>query len=347
MAEDVQDLLDEDFEEKEEQSSKAESSKNKEGKTEGKEEEIKQLDTSPEKIDKTKDVLWLREIRKEDTNVAGGKGANLGEMFAADFPVPDGFVITAQAFKEFFAKIKKQMLNITASIEYNNTQDLEAKAKLIREIVIETHMPEHLEDGIRKAYEELNKDKTGSGLFRISEPTFVAVRSSATAEDAGDTSFAGQQETFLNMKGINQVLEAVKKCWASLYTARSLFYRYQNHMSEEDMLIAVVVQKMVNSEKSGVMFTSNPMNNNKNQLVIEAVFGLGEGIVLGAVEPDHFVIDKETEQVLEKRIGLKKLAYTRDSSGKTIKKQLHDAFIEKEVLYAHELKALIRAAKNI
>jgi pyruvate,water dikinase len=104
---------------------------------------------------------------------------------------------------------------------------------------------------------------------------------------------------------------------------------------------------MVNSEKSGVMFTSNPLNNNKKQIVIEAVFGLGEGIVLGMIEPDHFVVDKDTEQVLEKRIGMKKLAYTRDSSGKTVKKQLHEAFIEKEVLYTHELKDLIKTAKKI
>jgi pyruvate,water dikinase len=335
----VQELINESFEEEEMYDKK----KAEEEKT--KEEEVKPV--SHESVDKSKNILWLREIRKEDTNIVGGKGANLGEMFSADFPVPDAYVITAQAFKEFFSKIRSQVLSIISSIEFNNTPDLEAKAKKIRDLVVETDMPEYLEEDIKNSYIELSKDKSGSGLFRISEPVFVAVRSSATAEDMADASFAGQQETFLNMKGVEQVLDAVKKCWASLYTARSLFYRYNNHISEEDILIAVVVQKMVNSEKAGVMFTINPLTNNKNQLVIEAVFGLGEGIVLGMIEPDHFVVDKNTEQVLEKRIGMKKLAYTRDSSGKTVKKQLHDAFVEKEVLYPHELKALIREAKKI
>ncbi len=335
---DIQELINESFEEEERHEEKGDEAR-------GSDEEVKPV--SPESIDKAKNILWFREIRKEDSETVGGKGANLGEMFSADFPVPEGFVITAGAFKDFYSKIKIQVFSIINSIEFNNTQDLDEKAKRIRELVIESHMPEYLDEDIRKAYTELGKDKSGSGLFRLSEPVFVAVRSSATAEDMADASFAGQGETFLNTKGIDQVLENVKKCWASLYTARSLFYRYQNHIKEEDILIAVVIQKMVNSEKSGVMFTINPLTNNKNQIVIEAVFGLGEGIVSGSIEPDHFVIDKETEQIIEKRIGLKKIAYTRDSSGKTIQKQLHDAFVEKEVLYPFELKELIKMAKKI
>jgi len=280
MSEEIQDLLDEECEDETEEA------------IEKKEENKKQEKLEP--VSESKNLLWLRQIHKEDVPIVGGKGASLGEMFNADFPVPDAFVITAQAFKEFFSIIRDQILGIISTIEFNNTQDLEEKAKKIREIVVNAEMPEYISDDIKKAYEQLGKDKTGSGLFRISEPVFVAVRSSATAEDTGDTSFAGQQETFLNMKGIDQVLEAVKKCWASLYTARSLFYRYNNHIKEEDMLIAVVVQKMVNSEKAGVMFTSNPLTNNREELVIEAVFGLGEGIVLGMIEPDHFVVDKKT-----------------------------------------------------
>jgi len=338
MSEEIKDLLDENCEESEEETLQSDDSSN----------ESENNNTSKLKeIPSSKNVLWLSQIHKEDVPIVGGKGASLGEMFNADFPVPDAFVITAQAFKEFLSRIKSQVLSIISTIEFNNTQDLEEKARKIREIVVQAEMPEYLSEEITKAYEHIGKDKTGSGLFRISEPIFVAVRSSATAEDTGDTSFAGQQETFLNMKGIDQVLEAVKKCWASLYTARSLFYRYNNHINEEDMLIAVVVQKMVNSEKAGVMFTSNPLNNNRDEIIIEAVFGLGEGIVLGMIEPDNYAINKETEQIKEKRIGQKKLAYTRDSSGKTIKKQLHEAFIEKEVLYSHELKTLIKEAKKI
>ncbi len=296
-----------------------------------------------------KNVMWLREISKEDTPLVGGKGANLGEMFNADFQVPDAFVLTSSAFREFLniTNLKQEILDIIKSIKFEDTQDLEEKAKKIREKIINSEMPPEFEREILRGYEKLSSRNLNEHMIRVKDSCFVAVRSSATAEDLEETSFAGQNETFVNMKGNEQVIEAIKKCWASLYTARSIYYRNKNNIKEDSILIAVIIQKMVNSEKSGVMFTTNPLTNDPNQLVIEAVFGLGDGIVSGAIEPDHFLIDKKTEQVLEKRIGKKKIAITRDSSGKTIKQQLHDAFMDKEVLYIHELKELIRVAKKL
>lgn len=322
-------------------------------------EEVKDLKEEAEKTEQkeqmltdSRKILWLREITKKDVPSVGGKGANLGEMFHGEFPVPNAFVITSGAFKEFLylTHLKPQILSMIETIDFDNSADVEEKAAKIREMVKSSEIPEDLQEAIVLNYEKLSKGEVPGGssnLFRIQEPIFVAVRSSATAEDLADTSFAGQQETFLNMKGKDQVLEAVKKCWASLYTGRSIYYRHKNKISEDTILIAVVVQKMMNSEKSGVMFTANPLTNNKQELVIEAVFGLGEGIVSGSIEPDHFVIDKEKEEVKEKRIGHKKIAYTRDSNGKTIIKELHEAFLEKEVLYTHELKQLIKMGKKI
>jgi len=322
-------------------------------------EEIKDLKQEAEKSEQkeqelsdSRKIMWLREISKKDVALVGGKGANLGELFHAEFPVPNAFVVISNAFKEFLylTNLKPQILSIINSINFDNSTEVEEKTKKIREMITNSEMPEDLQESIVLNYAKLSKEDVAgvsSNLFRIQEPIFVAVRSSATAEDLADTSFAGQQETFVNMKGNSQVLEAVKKCWASLYTGRSVCYRYKNKISEDTIFIAIVVQKMMNSEKSGVMFTANPLTNDKEELVIEAVFGLGDGIVSGSIEPDHFVIDKKTEEIKEKRIGHKKLAYTRDSNGKTIIKELHEAIIEKEVLYTHELKQLIKIGKKI
>jgi pyruvate, water dikinase len=292
-------------------------------------------------------ILWLKDIHKQDTASVGGKGANLGEMFNAGFQVPNAFVISALAFKEFLqnTNLKNKILEEIKNIDFQNTKDIEARAKKIQKEIISQEVPQDLQEEILKSYKELSDENT-PGL-RLKESCFVAVRSSATAEDVADTSFAGQQESFLNIKGQDALIEAVKKCWASLYTGRSITYRNNNKIIEENMFIAVIIQKMMNSEKSGVIFTVNPLTNNDNELVIEAVFGLGEGIVSGAIEPDHFVVNKKTEEIIEKRIGHKKMAFTRDSSGKTVKKALHDAFIEKEVLYTHELKELIRVSLKI
>ncbi|UCD20701.1 MAG: phosphoenolpyruvate synthase [archaeon] len=288
-----------------------------------------------------RDIIWIKDIKKEDVPVAGGKGANLGEMYQAGFNVPNGFVITAQIFKKFIkeAKIKKKIFEILNSIDIENTAELDEKTEQIRKIIINTELPDLLAVRIVKAYEDVDKNEELE-KFRMKELPFVAVRSSATTEDLEDASFAGQQETFLNVKGKDQLLESVKKCWASLFTARAVYYRAKKGFDHNKALIAVVVQKFILSEKAGVVFTVNPLTNNKDEIVAEAVFGMGQGIVSGSIEPDHYVIDKKTGRVKEKRIGLKKFAFTRSSGGQTIKKPLTDAYKDKQVMYDHEIRKL-------
>ena len=173
-------------------------------------------------------------------------------------------------------------------------------------------MPDYLAEAIRQAYRELcNK----TSLVNVS----VAVRSSATAEDLPDASFAGQQETYLNVSGEEKLLEKTMKCWSSLFTPRAIFYRTQKGFKHEDVLISVGVQKMVNAKAAGVMFTLNPVTGDRNQIVIEGNWGLGEAVVSGAVTPDYFAVDKNTMQIIERKIAKKTVEYVRDpETGETI-----------------------------
>jgi len=313
----------------------------------------------PQKIvDSSRDIVWLSEIGKNDVAIAGGKGANLAEMYNADLPVPPAFIVTAQAYQKFLddTHIKNKILEIANSIDLENTQELEDKTKQIKEIIINAEMPKELAKTIAEAYTNLDVDRAALeeasadvvGIITASrEPPFVAVRSSATTEDLAVASFAGQQETYLNIKGVKDLLESIKKCWASLFTARATYYRSRKGFSHEKSFIAVVVQKMINSEKSGVTFTINPMTNNKDEIIIEAVFGLGEGIVSGTIEPDNYIVDKKTLRPKHKRIGKKKISFMRASTGETIKKELPEEIWNKEVLDGHELRSLANYAVKI
>lgn len=304
------------------------------------------------KSEDSKNIVWLSEISKNDIAVAGGKGANLAEMYNAGLPVPPAFIITAQAFVTFLREsgIKDKILKVVNSIELENTTELEAKAKEIQRIITASNMPKALGEEIIEAYSNLGIEKKEIGktnaneLLKLAEvkgqEVFVAVRSSATTEDLSTASFAGQQETFLNIKGKEALIEAVKKCWASLFTARAIYYRTKKGFSHETSYIAVVVQRMVNSDKSGVMFTINPLTNNKDEIVIESVFGLGEGIVSGTIEPDSYVIDKKRLSVIKRRLGVKKLVFVKDSKGHTIKEELPEDKHNEEVLTVAELKSL-------
>ncbi|MEM1535608.1 MAG: phosphoenolpyruvate synthase [Candidatus Pacearchaeota archaeon] len=290
-------------------------------------------------------IVWLNEIRKQDVAIAGGKGAHLGEMYNAGFPVPQAFIIKAQTFLKFLeaTALKNKVYKILSSIDIENTKELEDKAREIRKMIEEAEMPKEIELEILKAYDKLSEEEH----LMHSEPCFVAVRSSATTEDLEQASFAGQQETFLNVRGHKQLIEAIKKCWASLFTARAIYYRERHGFKHEQALIAVIVQRMMNFEKAGVIFTVNPLTNNEKEIVVEAVFGLGEGIVSGAIEPDHYVIDKETGKVLEIRIGFKNFAVVRTSEGKTVKKELYEEEKKKQVLSEHELRVAWQYASKI
>lgn len=238
-------------------------------------------------------ILDLKSIRKDMLSVAGGKGANLGELIAFGIRVPPGFVITSNAYKYF--------------IEYNNLKekikevlekesDEESASEKIRSLILSASVPKDLEESIYKGYDSLSK--------MVGKEVLVAVRSSATAEDIAEASFAGQQDTYLNVSR-SELIEAVKKVWASLYTARAISYRKAKSIDQLNISMAVVVQKMVNSRSAGVMFTLHPSTGDRNYIVIESSWGLGESVVGGKVTPDEVVIEKSSLKIVERRLSHK------------------------------------------
>lgn len=257
-------------------------------------------------------ILWFNEVGKEDIAQVGGKGANLGEMTQFRIPVPLGFIVTAQAYFHFLesTKLKPKIARQLKNLDVNNPPILRKASENIKNLILGEKMPEEIADQIIKAYFKLSSEpKTpGSKIKKLiktlkEDLSLVAVRSSATAEDLPEASFAGQQATFLNVLGESNVVEAVKKSWASLFEARAIFYRQNQNFDHFKLGIAVPVQKMVQSDQSGIMFTLDPVENDKNKIVIEAVLGLGELIVQGAVTPDHYEVDKQTLKIINKQIG--------------------------------------------
>ncbi|MEK6891021.1 MAG: phosphoenolpyruvate synthase [Nanoarchaeota archaeon] len=307
-------------------------------------------------LPETQYIRWLSELNKSSGPIAGGKGANLAEMFNSKFPVPPAFVITTKAYYHLIEStgIKEKIYDLLESIDVDDTQDLEEKAKEIRQLIIHVDIPQDIKREISDAYEDLSVDKTmmsSAGKYahhilkHTSEPIFVAVRSSATTEDLDDSSFAGQQESYLNIKGNNELMLSIKKVFASLFTARAIYYRKKRGFSKEKFALAVVVQKMIDSEKSGVIFTKNPINKNNN-VVLEAVFGLGEGIVSGMIKPDHYEVSDDLK-IVERKISEKKIALVRDSQGDTKEVKLTHVKSNSQVLEEHEIKSLANYALRI
>jgi pyruvate, water dikinase len=239
----------------------------------------------------TRDVVWFNEVRKTDIAMVGGKGANLGEMTHAGIPVPPGFIVTAQAYFEFIekAKLHDKMKSLLDPVKVDDSKQLQDVALKVQKLITDAAMPPDLATKISESYV-----KMGQG--------FVAVRSSATAEDLPEASFAGQQATFLNIEGAEAVVKAVQDCWASLFGARAIFYRAEQGFDHFKVGIAVPVQRMVQSESSGVMFTIEPNTSNTETITIEAVLGLGEMIVSGDVTPDHYTVAKKGVKILHKEI---------------------------------------------
>ena len=242
-------------------------------------------------------VVWFKEVDKHDLAIVGGKGANLGEMTKAGFPVPNGFIVTSHAYYEFIDQnhLRETIHTLLHNVNVNNSDELDKAAKKIQQTIKRAPMPDEIAKDVIKAYFSLDK-----GLIKHAK---VAVRSSATAEDLPGASFAGQQETYLNVVGEANVLEKIRECWASLYTARAIFYRESNKFDHFKIGIAVPVQRMVESDASGIMFTIDPVTNDKTKVVIEAIFGLGEMIVQGKVTPDHYEVDKVSKDIFAKTIN--------------------------------------------
>jgi pyruvate,water dikinase len=286
-------------------------------------------------------VSWFETLRVTDIPSVGGKNASLGEMINAKLPVPPGFAVTAFSYETFLnetnlsEKISK-IINETIT-DKNDPKLYDAASKKIRELIEKTPIPKEIEDTIKNAYKELNR------RLNLKE-TFVAVRSSATAEDLPDASFAGQQETYLNVRGQDVLMDKVLKCWSSLFTPRAIFYRNEKGFDHEKVFISVGVQKMVNSRAAGVMFTINPLTGDGGEIMIEGNYGLGESVVSGAVNPDNFLIDKASTSIKERRLAKKTIQYLRDpKTGSTIhtdvpaEKQKLQCVSDEEVLKLAEL----------
>jgi len=259
-------------------------------------------------------IIDVNELHVTDVPIVGGKGANLGELTSAAFPVPGAFVLTTVAYDYFLTKsrIMNKIEEELKRIDKNSDQSLADASLRIRKLFETYEIPADLKKEIISKY---------NILFPKGKMGFVAVRSSATAEDLPDASFAGQQETYLNVKGNDDLFDKIRKCWSSLFTARAISYREKQGYNHKDVKLAVVIQKMVNSEISGIMFTVDPHNGSKN-IIIEAGYGLGEAIVGGEVTPDTYIIDKGKMSISKKRISTQKWKYIRGPDGGCIKENI-------------------------
>ncbi len=275
--------------------------------------------------------LTFSEICRDDVPQAGGKGANLGDMTCAGLPVPPGFVILSSAYRRIFEQggLREQVMNILNNIDRSNAHALQEAEITIRRLFDGVVIDDELKSEILKHYHQLG------------DQVAVAVRSSATAEDMGCASFAGQQSTYLNVRGDQSLLENVVKCWSSLFTSQAIYYRFCNGFEDELVSMAVVVQKMVNAEKAGVIFTVDPIVKNPYQMIIEGVYGLGEGIVSGSITPDHYKIDRETCEVRYQFIAPKSIMIVNDGLNGVIEQEVPLSMQHQPVLSEHELRTLV------
>ena len=282
-------------------------------------------------------VLWLEEIDGSDIDRVGGKGASLGELAGATLPVPPAFVVTAETYRRFIEEAGiVHDLEEAVDIDVEDSNALAQGEQTARELIRQTPLPEALREELLAAYDEL----VDGGA------PFVAVRSSATAEDLPDASFAGQQETFLNVTR-DDLLDAVRECWASLFTQRAIYYRQDRGFDHGEVNMAVVVQQMVDADYSGVMFTSHPSTGDE-RMIIEAAWGLGEAVVSGSVTPDNYVVDRSSGEVLEVSIERKEIMHTRDAdTGETVEVAVEDERRDARVIDDETLEELRQVARTV
>ena len=249
-------------------------------------------------------LAWFQDLPPHGVALAGGKGASLGDMTRAGLLVPPGFVVCTGAFRSFLQahdglQVIQEIIN---GLDVNDQAELARAEKGVHDLILSKTLPASLTKEISAAYTQLGDNVE------------VAVRSSALSEDGAEASFAGQQETFLNVRGVDSVLRHVQACWASFFTARALFYRARKG-SLADMGMAVVVQRMAQPDKSGVLFTIDPVHGRRDHMVIEAIYGLGEGIVSGRITPNHYVVDRNTGELVREHIPPQSIAVVRDNTG--------------------------------
>jgi pyruvate,water dikinase len=289
---------------------------------------------------RTNSVLGFEQLRRGDVAFAGGKGANLGELTAAGLPVPPGFVIGAPAYAAFCEEtgLRERIAARLADLDVEDTAALERASREVREEIERESIPAWLADRIRGAYERL----VGSG-----GEAPVAVRSSATAEDSESASFAGMNETLLNVRGAEALLDAVRTCWSSLFGARTIYYRAKRGFGQADMDIAVVIQRQIQSTRSGVMFTIDPASGDRDRLVIEGAFGLGEAVVSGSVSPDRYVVLKDGLHIDRREVRRKELAIVSLPEGGTETRELGEAEGRRPVLSDEEVREVAEMGVRI
>ena len=289
-------------------------------------------------------VLWFDELRRADVGLVGGKSSSLGELTSSvDVPVPYGYATTANAYRYFMEKTgqnKKihKMLQELQDVE--DSVELHEVCTKIRESICSATMPEDLAEQIGKAYEEL-AEKVGE------KNPFVAVRSSATAEDLPDASFAGQQDTYLNVTGRDMVIRKVKECYASTFTDRAVYYRAKKNFDHENVALSAAVQMMADAKAAGVMFTVNLATGADDSIMIEGSWGLGEYIVQGTVTPDNFVVDKDSLTITSRRINEKSIELIRKEGGDVEERKVEPERAKAQVISDEQIAQLADYAKRI
>jgi pyruvate,water dikinase len=286
-----------------------------------------------------KRIVSISDLGKNDIDIAGGKGANLGELVAAGFNVPPGFVLTTAAYDHFIesSKIADRVKDLLAKVDASSEASLQEASTKIRELFDTVEIPSDLKEQILTSHKAMFKGKK-MGL--------VAVRSSATAEDLPTASFAGQQDTYLNVESPEELLDKVRKCWSSLYTPRAIYYRVTKGFEHSKVKLAVVVQKMINSEISGIMFTVDP-NSEMPHIIIEAGYGLGEALVGGKVTPDTYVVDKFHDKILNKRIAKQTWKLVRGKDGECEKADVPEELRNVQKMTDEQILALGEIGRNI
>lgn len=281
-----------------------------------------------------KKILWLKNITQKDVPTVGLKGANLGEMYNI-VSVPNGFCLTVNAYDEFLesTNIKEEIFRKLNSFDIN-TEQLNTISSEIRALIDKQDVSNEI---IKNVVEN----------YKLLQNKYVAVRSSSTAEDLVNASFAGQYETYLNVKGENAIIEAIRNCWSSLFTSRAIFYRQKRGFKHEEVKISVIIQEMITSEKSGIISTATPTDQNKEEMIIESSYGLGKSIVSSQVEPDQYIIKKDSFEIININIGSKSIAIVKGENGENINIKTTKKQQDTQLLNTNEIKQLAKTAIKI
>lgn len=289
-------------------------------------------------------TLFFKEATPAEYELLGGKGSSLASMSAAEMPVPIGFCVTTHAFSYFLeqSKLSTTIVDKVNCIDCTQVDQLDANSHEIRQLILEKPLPEEVKKSISTYYKELCQ------MSGMENDLPVAVRSSATAEDLPDASFAGQQDTYLWVVGEEEVLHNVRKCWASLYTSRAINYRKNQNIEESEVLMSVVIQKMVNARTAGVAMTMNPVNGDRSKIVIDSSWGLGEAVVSGEVTPDNFLVDKIMLHIISSNIQNKHIEHVPDKENRcVVTKEIEPERAKEPSISEDEIIELCKMAKTI